>query len=149
MNFLKCSCFTMLCWFLLCSRVNQLSLHMSVYPLGFLFSPHLAYHRAPGRVPWAAQWVLIRYLFYAQQRVVVYIHQSYSFNSSPLPFPPVTHMSILYIWVSISALQIRSSASYFLEKVMAPHSSALAWKIPWTEKPGRLQSTGSRRVEHN
>ena len=30
-----------------------------------------------------------------------------------------------------------------LEKAMAPHSSTLAWKIPWTEKPGRLQSMGS------
>ena len=29
---------------------------------------------------------------------------------------------------------------------MAPHSSTLAWKIPWTEEPGRLQSTGSLRV---
>ena len=32
---------------------------------------------------------------------------------------------------------------------MAPHSSTLAWKIPWTEEPGRLQSMGSRRVGHN
>ena len=32
---------------------------------------------------------------------------------------------------------------------MATHSSTLAWKIPWTEKPGRLQSMGSRRVGHN
>ena len=32
---------------------------------------------------------------------------------------------------------------------MAPHSSALAWKIPWTEEPGRLQSTGSLRVGHD
>ena len=32
------------------------------------------------------------------------------------------------------------------EKAMAPHSSTLAWKIPWTEEPGRLQSMGSRRV---
>ena len=31
---------------------------------------------------------------------------------------------------------------------MAPHSSTLAWKIPWTEEPGRLQSMGSRRVGH-
>ena len=30
---------------------------------------------------------------------------------------------------------------------MAPHSSTLAWKIPWTEEPGRLQSMGSRRVD--
>ena len=39
---------------------------------------------------------------------------------------------------------------YFLsEKAMAPHSSTLAWKIPWTEEPGRLQSKGSRRVRHD
>ena len=36
-----------------------------------------------------------------------------------------------------------------LEKAMATHSSTLAWKIPWTEEPGRLQSTGSQRVGHN
>ena len=35
------------------------------------------------------------------------------------------------------------------EKAMAPHSSTLAWKIPWTEEPGRLQSMGSLRVGHN
>ena len=33
-----------------------------------------------------------------------------------------------------------------LEKVMATHSTTLAWKIPWTEEPGMLQSMGSRRV---
>ena len=33
-----------------------------------------------------------------------------------------------------------------VEKAMAPHSSNLAWKIPWMEEPGRLQSMGSRRV---
>ena len=32
---------------------------------------------------------------------------------------------------------------------MAPHSSTLAWKIPWVEEPGRLQSMGSRRVRHD
>ena len=35
------------------------------------------------------------------------------------------------------------------EKAMASHSSTLAWKIPWTEEPGRLQSMGSRRVRHD
>ena len=35
------------------------------------------------------------------------------------------------------------------EKAMAPHSSTFAWKIPWTEKPGRLQSMGSLRVGHD
>ena len=36
-----------------------------------------------------------------------------------------------------------------LEKAMAPHSSTLAWKTPWMEEPGRLQSMGSQRVRHN
>ena len=35
------------------------------------------------------------------------------------------------------------------EKAMAPHSSTLAWKIPWTEEPGRLQFMGSQRVGHD
>ena len=36
-----------------------------------------------------------------------------------------------------------------LEKEMAIHSSTIAWKIPWTEEPGRLQSMGSQRIGHN
>ena len=35
------------------------------------------------------------------------------------------------------------------EKAMAPHSTTLAWKTPWTEEPGRLQSMGSLRVRHD
>ena len=36
-----------------------------------------------------------------------------------------------------------------LEKEMTTHSSILAWKIPWTEEPGRLQTMGSQRVGHD
>ena len=36
-----------------------------------------------------------------------------------------------------------------MEKAMAPHSSTLAWKIPWTEEPGRLQSMWSLRLGHD
>ena len=36
-----------------------------------------------------------------------------------------------------------------LKKEMATHSSILAWKIPWLEEPGRLESMGSQRVGHN
>ena len=39
--------------------------------------------------------------------------------------------------------------AFSLEKAMAPHSSTLAWKIPWTEEPARLQSMGSLRVRHD
>ena len=44
---------------------------------------------------------------------------------------------------------LASNNSGFLEKAMAPHSSTLAWKIPWTEEPGGLLSMGSHRVGHN
>ena len=36
-----------------------------------------------------------------------------------------------------------------LEEGMATHSSILIWRIPWTEKPGRIQSMGSQRVRHD
>ena len=36
-----------------------------------------------------------------------------------------------------------------LEKEIATHSSTLAWKIPWMEEPGRLQSIGSQRIGHD
>ena len=39
--------------------------------------------------------------------------------------------------------------SQVAEKAMATHSTTLAWKIPWMEEPGRLQSMGSRRVGHD
>ena len=42
-----------------------------------------------------------------------------------------------------------TSHSHALEKAVAPHSSTLAWKIPWTEAPGRLQSMGSLRAGHD
>ena len=38
---------------------------------------------------------------------------------------------------------------HLTEKAMAPHSSTLAWKIPWMEEPGRLQSLGLLRVGHD
>ena len=46
--------------------------------------------------------------------------------------------------------QVRSlGQENLLEKEMATHSSTLAWKIPWTEEPGRLQSMGLQRVRHD
>ena len=39
--------------------------------------------------------------------------------------------------------------AYNMEKAMAPHSGALAWKVPWMEEPGGLQSMGSLRVGHD
>ena len=48
-----------------------------------------------------------------------------------------------------STTENAGAASVILEKEMAPHSNILAWKIPWTEERGRLQSMGSQRVGHD
>ena len=82
---------------------------------------------------------------------------------SGLPFPSLRNLGNTGIVLPRSpALQAFSlpteplgkSQFYFThssisEKAMAPHSSTLAWKIPWTEAPGSLQSTGSWRVGHD
>ena len=47
------------------------------------------------------------------------------------------------------SIKFKVSRGWGMEKAMAPHSSALAWKIPWTEEPGGLQSMGSHRVGHD
>ena len=52
------------------------------------------------------------------------------------------------IIVGENGLQKNNNSEY-LEKAMAPHSSTLAWKIPWMEEPGGLQSMGSLRVGHD
>ena len=49
----------------------------------------------------------------------------------------------------VCVLTHNTRTSHNSEKAMASHPSTLAWKIPWTEEPGRLQSMGSRRVGHN
>ena len=55
-----------------------------------------------------------------------------------------------HIFMFLVTLAVLKSTSHvYLEKAMAPHSSTLAWKIPWTEEPGRLQSMGLLRVGHN
>ena len=50
---------------------------------------------------------------------------------------------------SCHQIVIACSLKPWLEKAMASHSSTLAWKIPWKEEPGRLQSMGLRRVRHD
>ena len=64
-------------------------------------------------------------------------------RSSPRPWDPAHSAPIA------SLPSFPSTSSPLLEKEMAIHSSTIAWKIPWTEEPDRLQSMGSQRVGHN
>ena len=69
--------------------------------------------------------------------------------------------SLQYSWASLVAQMVKNLPAKFetqvrslgwedpLEKGMAAHPSILAWKIPWTEESGRLQSMGSQRVGHD
>ena len=64
--------------------------------------------------------------------------------SEPLVAQMVKHLPIVReTWVQSLGRED------LLEKEMATHSNILAWKIPWTEEPGRLQSMGSQRVGHD
>ena len=71
-------------------------------------------------------------------------------NSSPFPFGKI--ISLYFFWLVVGGtcqrlghepgtnmMKVKCSG---LEKAMAPHSSTLAWKIPWAEEPGGLQSMG-------
>ena len=70
-------------------------------------------------------------------------------------------MYILIQWASLVAQTVKNLPAMqvtwvpslgqedSLEKGMATHSSILAWRIPWTEEPGGLQSVGSQRVRHD
>ena len=56
-----------------------------------------------------------------------------------------------YFWIEVKILEITnySNSDNSAEKAMAPHSSTLAWKIPWMEEPGRMQPVESLRVGHD
>ena len=94
-------------------------------------------------------------------RVAVQVHSgyfsktSYSLNLIFLQFlfrAPFMYVSILLDLISFYHIHdtvLKQYYSAFMEKAMAPHSSTLAWKIPWTEEPGRLQSMGSLRVRQD
>ena len=83
---------------------------------------------------------------------------SFSFSISPSNEHPGL-ISFRMHWLDLFSLQgtlesllqnHSSKASVSLSQLsMAPHSGTIAWKIPWTEEPGRLQSMGSRRVRHD
>ena len=59
------------------------------------------------------------------------------------------HEKLINTWKYFKWKMYLKHLVYLVEKEMAPHSSTLAWKIPWMEEPGRLQSMGSLRVGHD
>ena len=75
---------------------------------------------------------------------ILYFNRSHSYITSSLVPQMVKHLPTMWeTWVQSPGW------GDLLEKEMATHSSTLAWKSPWTEEPGRLQSMGSQRVGHD
>ena len=111
--------------------------------------------RAPVWVPWDIQQIPMAIYFthgIVNFYVTLSIHLPFSLLSSHL-----VHRSVLYVCFSIAALKINLS----MPSLQIPYiciskgegngtpTSTLAWKIPWAEEPGRLQSTGSWRVGYD
>ena len=94
-----------------------------------------------------------RFIFFACGYPVIPIPFAVIFHCLLSEFlsPIFCNLKMMWLCVGFSAERL-AYLVYFeslREKAMATHSSTLAWKIPWTEEPGRLQSMGSRRVGHD
>ena len=106
------------------------------------------------------------YFFHSSKKLAA--HREMATHSSVLPWripgtgepgglPSMGSCRVGYDWSNLAAAETpqRIKAVFtrfpcmYVEKAMAPHSSTLAWKIPWTEEPGRLQSMGSWGVGHD
>ena len=75
----------------------------------------------------------------------------YTLASVPKPWwgPGCQYVTLWYHFIDSRLTKDHWPRPQCLEKAMAPHSSTLAWKIPWTEEPGGLQSMRSLRVGHD
>ena len=81
------------------------------------------------------------FFFFSKSFCTIFYPHQHEGSSFPISSPT---LAIDYIFFKILVILVSVRG-----KVMAPHSSTLAWKIPWMEEPGRLQSMGFRRVGHD
>ena len=69
--------------------------------------------------------------------------------ATQIPIYRVRYLGKPYLQVKVKSLSLWSGVLQVLQATMTPYSNTLAWKIPWTEEPGGLQSMGSLRVRHD
>ena len=107
---------------------------------------HLSYYRSPRILQWDLP--LLQGIFLTQESNQGLLHckqilYQLSYQGKPVVKNPPSNARDLEMWVwSLGREDL-------LEKGMATYSSILAWRIPWTEEPARLQSIGSHRVGHD
>ena len=134
-----CSVFQ-ICWHIACSTLTASSFRTWTSSAGILLADDfIRFHNIDQT---AVEWHCDIVLHFCSLR-------SMSFQISQI---------LKCVWVYLLSKVILYNLSYnlyvilynlYLEKEMATHSSILAWKIPWMEEPGRLQSMGSQRVGHD
>ena len=98
------------------------------------------------KLPSEIYWLCLLHWMSFNFQVSFWFGSRLSFWGSFIPVPQWNACSVSDKIICLCFSKHRGSS---LEKAMAPHSSTLAWKIPWTEEPGGLQSMGSRRVGHD
>ena len=90
--------------------------------------------------------LLVRNFIKEQRENEFEFNKSQTVNGESSSSPPALSLETTFPRILYNQDLVPTQGS---EKAMAPHSSILAWKIPWTEEPGRLQSMGSQRVGHD
>ena len=128
-----CSTSSSNCCFFTCIQISQgAGKEVRHYHLFKNFSVYCDLH---SQRLWHSQWSRSRCFFWNSLAFSMIQQMWAIWSLVPLPF---LNPSCLF-----------GSSQLTSEKAMAPHSSTLAWKIPWAEEPGGLQSMRSRRVWHN
>ena len=120
----------------------------------FLIAPNWEWHRGPsvGEGINKLWYIHIMEHYSATKRNTQLIHTTTWINlhrtllSEKANLMVTYFMTLLWKWIWVVGRGQRGDG---LEKAMAPHSSTLAWKIPWMEEPGGLPSMGSHRVGHD
>ena len=80
---------------------------------------------------------------------VTYLFFCFSYSAIDSSRMFLISLIVLFITFCLFFISFRSLLNMLAEKAMGPHSSTLAWKIPWMEEAGRLQSMGSLKVGHD
>ena len=120
---------------------------MYMYPFSPKLLSHPGCHITLSRIPCASRSLLVTHFKYSR----VY-ESSLSTVQERLTLKCVYWETVhqkFYSWKSRFFLKIKTCLYWVTEKALATHSSTLAWKIPWMQEPGRLQSMGSQRVGHD
>ena len=148
---MKDNCFTEFCCFLSNLSVNQPWVYIYLLPFWnsllsptlshssrLIQSPCLSFMSHTAKSCWLS---ILRMVMEVSMLLFPYI------SPSPWGFPGGSEVKVFAC--NVGDLGLIPGSGRHLEKKMATHSSILAWRIPWTEEPGGLQSTGSQRVGHD